>query len=91
MVDMSTMLKVDEVAHILHVHPNTVRLWTNRGILKTFRLGPRGDRRFLWNDLVKFISTNGAELGLDLELLIDAGNSRPARNEPVVNHSNGWQ
>lgn len=90
MVDVTTMLKVDDVAHLLHVHPNTVRLWTNRGLLKAVRLGPRGDRRFLWNDLVKFISNNGTDLGLDLQLLMDAGENHSGSNGAAVNHSKGW-
>lgn len=35
-----------EVARFLHVHVNTVRRWSNQGILRTYRIGPRGDRRY---------------------------------------------
>jgi len=35
------MLNVAEVAHLLHVHPNTVRLWGRIGVLKTYRIGKR--------------------------------------------------
>ena len=80
MVEVSALLKVHEVAHILHVHPNTIRLWTNRGLLKTFRIGPRGDRRFLMSDLEEFIGHNGAVLGLDLRLLEEADDGRSNGN-----------
>jgi len=55
----SEMLTTTEVAHLLHVHPNTVRHWTNRGLLRAYRLGPRRDRRFRREDLAVFIEDNG--------------------------------
>jgi excisionase family DNA binding protein len=55
----SSMLTTTEVAQFLHVHPNTVRRWANRGLLPTHRLGTRGDRRFRWEDLDNFIKSNG--------------------------------
>ena len=51
----SRMLTTTEVAHLLHVHPNTVRQWGNRGLLRAYRLGTRGDRRFKQEDLERFI------------------------------------
>jgi len=59
------MATVQELAIILHVHPNTVRHWSNKGLLKSSRIGPRGDRRFSWEDLRSFLdnSSNGAGLG----------------------------
>jgi len=52
---MNTMLKTSEVAHLLNVHINTVRRWTNRGIIRAYRIGPRGDRRFLKEDITGFV------------------------------------
>lgn len=40
------LLTTTGVAKLLHLHVNTVRRWTNRGILPAYRIGPRGDRRF---------------------------------------------
>ena len=40
-------LTVGEAALLLHVHPNTVRRWTDIGILQTQRVGTRRDRRIL--------------------------------------------
>ena len=40
------LLKVGEVAVALHVHPNTVRRWAESGILLSYRIPGRGDRRF---------------------------------------------
>jgi excisionase family DNA binding protein len=50
-----TMLTVGDVARILNVHINTVRRWSNLGVLKVFRIGPRGDRRFLKEHIDKFL------------------------------------
>ncbi len=41
----NAMLHVREVAELLGVHPNTVRMWSDRGVLTSYRIGPRRDRR----------------------------------------------
>ena len=69
------VLTVRDVAELLHVHPNTVRMWTNRGLLRAYRLGSRGDRRFTGRDLEEFISRNAADFGLM--------NSAPANSAPA--------
>ncbi len=57
--NIDPMLTTSEVAHILNVHINTVRRWSNQGILKAYRLGFRGDRRFKREDIVSFFSKDG--------------------------------
>jgi excisionase family DNA binding protein len=49
------LLKVAEVAHLLHVHPNTVRLWGRIGVLKAYRIGKRRDYRFSPEDIQTFL------------------------------------
>ena len=44
--EINPMLTTSEVARLLNVHINTVRRWTNCGVLRTYRIGSRGDRRF---------------------------------------------
>ncbi len=51
----NTMLNVEEVARILNVHINTVRRWSNNGMIKTYRVGPRGDRRYQYDDVTRFL------------------------------------
>ncbi|MGB8707166.1 MAG: helix-turn-helix domain-containing protein [Dehalococcoidia bacterium] len=53
-----TMLTASELANLLNVHINTVRRWSNRGILKVYRIGPRGDRRFSKEDIDSFLAEN---------------------------------
>ncbi|MFQ6028107.1 MAG: helix-turn-helix domain-containing protein [Dehalococcoidia bacterium] len=40
------LLTVGEVSRMLHVHANSVRRWTDEGLLPAYRIGRRGDRRF---------------------------------------------
>jgi excisionase family DNA binding protein len=48
---ISTMLTTSEVAAIFNVHASTIRRWSEQGILKTYRTGPRGERRFRREDV----------------------------------------
>ena len=52
---VSTMLTTREVADQLNVHTNTVRRWSNHGIIRAYRIGPRGDRRFRKEDVSEFL------------------------------------
>jgi excisionase family DNA binding protein len=53
------LLTARQVAKLLNVHVNTVRRWNDRGILKAYRIGPRGDRRFSKEDIDIFLAGNG--------------------------------
>ena len=48
---MSNMLTTGEVARLFNVHASTVRRWSEQGIIKVYRIGPRGDRRFRREDV----------------------------------------
>lgn len=43
---LKTLLTTGEAAKLLGVHRNTMCRLNNRGILKAYRIGDRGDRRF---------------------------------------------
>ena len=49
------MLSMAEVASILHAHPSSVRRWVRQGILKCYRFGNRGDRKFSVEQVSEFI------------------------------------
>jgi excisionase family DNA binding protein len=53
---MDDMLTVGEVARLLHVHPNTLRRWSNKGRIKSYRINPRGDRRYRLRDIEGFLA-----------------------------------
>jgi excisionase family DNA binding protein len=47
----STMLTTGEVARIFNVHTSTIRRWSERGKIKSYRTGTRGERRFRREDV----------------------------------------
>lgn len=51
-----SLLKVSEVAQILNVHDNTLRRWSDQGIIKTYRQSRRGYRRFKKEDINQFLA-----------------------------------
>jgi excisionase family DNA binding protein len=58
---MSEMLTVREVARLFHIHPNTLRRWSNNGRIKAYRITPRGDRRFKREEIVRFLAELNSE------------------------------
>jgi len=54
--EIDPMLTTSDVARLLSVHMNTVRRWSNQGILRAYRIGSRGDRRFRRGDIAGFLS-----------------------------------
>jgi excisionase family DNA binding protein len=50
------MLTVKDVASLLHIHVNTARRWSDQGILKSYRITRRGDRRFRQEDIARFLA-----------------------------------
>lgn len=50
-----TLLNVHEVSQLLHVHENTLRRWSDQGIIKAYRIGPRHDRRYKQEDIAALL------------------------------------
>ena len=50
------LLTVRAVSRLLYIHSNTVRRWSNTGIIKAYRIGPRGDRRYWPQDIDNLLS-----------------------------------
>ena len=53
------LVPVGEASKILSVHPNTLRKWSDSGLIPSFRIGQRRDRRFAVSDLLAFIDRAG--------------------------------
>ena len=51
----TNMLRTGEACRILCVHGNTLRRWSEQGIVKVYRVGPRGDRRFRLEDIAALL------------------------------------
>ena len=53
--ETDALLTTSETAKLLNIHTNTVRNWSNLGVIPSFRIGPRCDRRFRKRDLMTFL------------------------------------
>ena len=60
---IGNMWTVREVASRLHVHPSTLRRWSNVGRIKAYRITPRGDRRYRRADVARFLAEMDAYKG----------------------------
>ena len=52
------LITTTTAARMLNIHINTVRRWSDQGILKAYRIGPRGDRRFVKEDVIGVLKTS---------------------------------
>lgn len=55
---MEQMLSSSKVAKVLNIHINTLRRWSNTGIIKCYRIGPRKDRRFSKEDVETYLKAS---------------------------------
>ncbi|MDQ6661957.1 MAG: MEDS domain-containing protein [Chloroflexota bacterium] len=76
MPEKQRFLTIGEAAEFLNVSEISLRRWTNSGKLRCFRVGGRGERRFLIEDLLAFMPSanvqpqfqpqaTGAEISID--------------------------
>jgi predicted site-specific integrase-resolvase len=49
------VLTISDVSGMLGVHQNTVRRWSDTGLLRCFRVSQRGDRRYKYEDITGFL------------------------------------
>ena len=70
---ISAMLTVAEAAKRLHIHPNTLRRWTNTGILPVYRITSRGDRRFNETDIEHFLDETTSDYNRDMPGYLNTG------------------
>jgi excisionase family DNA binding protein len=53
---IESMLTMREACRLLNVHSNTLRRWGQQGMLRIYRVGPRGHRRFKREDVVALLT-----------------------------------
>lgn len=68
-----------ELARLLNVHINTVRRWSDRGLLKAHRIGPRGDRRFSKESIAEFLASCEMTVRREGRVYADTGNGATPR------------
>ena len=52
---LSEYLTLKQVSELLKIHPNTLRNWDKKDILKPIRIGERRIRRYKKEDVIKFV------------------------------------
>ena len=57
------MLTVGEVCALLNVHGNTIRRWCRQGIVKSYRAGAKGQRRFKPEDVAALLKEQAERSG----------------------------
>ena len=57
-IDMiiDNMMTIVEVSRIFHIHPNILGRWADKGVIKSYCITSRGDRRFMARDVEEFIA-----------------------------------
>lgn len=55
-LEIMPMLTVKDVSRLLHIHVNTVRRWSDKNIIRAYRITSRGDRRFRQEDIARFLA-----------------------------------
>ena len=57
MPDQSSLLSISEASALLKCHPNSLRLWEKKKLVKSIRFGVRGDRRYEKEELLRLMHT----------------------------------
>ena len=52
------IISLKEASNLLKVHPNTLRQWDKKGILKAVRFGQRKDRRYKKEDIFRLLKNS---------------------------------
>jgi len=52
------LLSIGQVAKLFSVHEDTLRNWEKKGLIKPLRVGVRGDRKYLPEDIEKIVDKN---------------------------------
>ena len=58
---LSNLMTLREVSKLLHVHPNTLRRWSDQGKIPVLRIASRGDRRFIAQDVINFLNGDNSQ------------------------------
>lgn len=54
-VELSSTLRISQAAKLLGITTMTLRRWEQAGVLKPLRVGPRRDRRYKKEDILRLL------------------------------------
>ncbi|MDP3836552.1 MAG: L-tyrosine/L-tryptophan isonitrile synthase family protein [bacterium] len=57
----SKLLTLKQASELLNCHPNTLRLWEQKGLLKAIRFGVRRDRKYQKTEILNLLNKAGYE------------------------------
>ena len=60
------MMTARQVADLLQVSICSIRRWSDRGTLKFYRVGSRGDRRYWREDVFRFLEDSSPHLRVEI-------------------------
>jgi len=63
--NLERMMTAQQVADLLQVSICSIRRWSDKGILKFYRVGNRGDRRYWREDVLRFLEDSSPHLRAD--------------------------
>ncbi|MDO8443957.1 MAG: L-tyrosine/L-tryptophan isonitrile synthase family protein, partial [bacterium] len=63
------IITISEASRLLGCHPNTLRMWERKGILKPVRFGIRRDRKYRKSDVLLLLEGNGDKKKLENTVL----------------------
>jgi excisionase family DNA binding protein len=80
MTDIRTLkikepLTTRQLARVLNVHINTVRRWSNKGLLRPIRVGPRGDRKFTRDEVIRILNDAESHFPIPERVVVGGGSS----------------
>lgn len=58
--DLPEVLTLKQACEVLNCHPNTLRQWDTKGLLRAIRFGTRGDRRYRKAEVLKIFESDGS-------------------------------
>jgi excisionase family DNA binding protein len=55
MKELESVVPTRVACNLLHIHPNTLRRWSDAGIIRAYRIGSKKHRRFILTDINNFL------------------------------------
>src|SRR5574337_305176 len=84
---LTELLSLKRASETLNVHPNTLRQWDKKGILKAIRFGDRKDRHYKKEDVLKLLEGKYKDLKLpdeDQNHVVESYNNRKTIAEQAL-------